>query len=63
MIKEKKLISDKIQKEEDILNKTKENKEMLLSNMEKALREMGTCPICHSNVDDKHINEIISSYR
>lgn len=63
LLKSKTEISKKINKEEEIINKVDSDKEVLLSQMKTALKEMGTCPICHSNVDDKHIDEIISSYK
>lgn len=62
-IETKKSISEKINKEESLIMEVNNNKEKLLSKMRTALQEMGTCPICHSNVDDKHIEEIILSYK
>lgn len=63
LIKEKEILSDKIKKEEVLLDKTKEDKELLLLKMKNTLKDMGTCPVCHSDVDDEHINKIISSYK
>lgn len=63
LIETKKSISEKINKEESLIMEVNNNKEKLLSKMRTALQEMGTCPICHSNVDDKHIEEIILSYK
>ena len=63
LIESKKSVSEKIDKEESLIIEVNNNKEKLLSKMRTALEEMGTCPICHSNVDNKHIDEIILSYK
>lgn len=63
LIESKQSVSEKIDKEESLIIEVNNNKERLLSKMRTALQEMGTCPICHSNVDDKHIDEIILSYK
>lgn len=62
-IMKKKDIKIKIEKEEESIKKIESDKEVLLKDMEVALKDLGTCPICHSDIDEKHIDEIITSYR